>query len=141
MCMMKKVVIAGLAVAVGVAVLAWISPPLFDWLVHQGKALKDGAEDSIPLEQRIDVLQGKLKDIKNNKAKYYDQAAKAKDDVDADRRGGPEGQGHGQSVAGDAEVPHRPGQPEDFLLLQGRHVQQPRGREEAEAGTGLLRDR
>ena len=81
--MLKKVVIAGLAVAVGVVVLAWISPPLFDWVVHQGKALKDGAENAIPLEQRIDVLQGKLKDLKTNKAKYYDQAAKSKDDVTA----------------------------------------------------------
>jgi len=81
MCMMKKVVIAGLAVAVGVAVLAWISPPLFDWIVHQGKAVQQGMEDSIPLEQRIDVLQGKLKDIEKNKAKYFDQAAKLKDEV------------------------------------------------------------
>ena len=82
MCMMKKVVIAGLAVAVGVAVLAWISPPLFDWMVQQGKNIKNGAEDAIPLEQRIDVLQGKLKDIKNNKSKYYDQAAKQAVEVD-----------------------------------------------------------
>jgi len=80
--MLKKVVIAGLAVAVGVAVLAWISPPLFDWMVQQGKNIRTGAEDAIPLEQRIDVLQGKLKDIKNNKSKYYDQAAKQAVEVD-----------------------------------------------------------
>ena len=82
MCMLKKVVIAGLAVAVGVAVLAWISPPLFDWMVHQGKALKEGAENSIPLEQRIDTLKDKLNDLKSNKSKYYDQAAKVSVDVD-----------------------------------------------------------
>ncbi len=80
--MLKKVVIAGLAVAVGVVVLAWISPPLFDWVVHQGKALKDGAENAIPLEQRIDTLRDKLNDLKNNKSKYYDQAAKVSVEVD-----------------------------------------------------------
>jgi chromosome segregation ATPase len=80
--MLKKVVIAALAVVVGVAVLAWVSPPMFDWMVHQGKAFKDGAEDKIPLEDRIDTLKEKLKDIKNNKSKYYDQAAKVSVEVD-----------------------------------------------------------
>ncbi len=49
----------------------------------RARPVKDGAENAIPLEQRIDVLQGKLKDLKTNKAKYYDQAAKSKDDVTA----------------------------------------------------------
>ena len=80
--MLKKVAIAGLAVVIGVAILAWISPPLFDWIVQQGKNVKEGAENAIPLEQRIDVLQGKLKDLEKNKAKYYEQAANAKDKVD-----------------------------------------------------------
>jgi chromosome segregation ATPase len=69
-------VIAGLAVAVGVAVLAWISPPLFEWLCYQGSHLKQDAEDSIPPEQRIDMLKGKLKGLDANKAKYVDAYAK-----------------------------------------------------------------
>ncbi len=73
--MLKKVVIAGLAVAAGVVVLAWLSPPLFDWAVHQGKALKSGAEDAIPLEQRIDIPKDKLKDFDKEKVKYFDQVA------------------------------------------------------------------
>jgi len=80
--MLKKVVIAGLAVAVGVAVLAWISPPLFEYILYTGKHATDSMEDAVPLEQRIDILKDKLKDIENNKAKYYDQAAKEAVEVD-----------------------------------------------------------
>jgi len=79
--MLKKVVIAGLAVAVGVAVLAWISPPLFEWLMYQGKHAQDGIEDSVPLEQRIDILKGKLKDFDKEKVKYFDQVAHAEREV------------------------------------------------------------
>jgi chromosome segregation ATPase len=80
--MLKKVLVAGLAVVVGVAVLAWISPPLFDWICHQAKAAKEGMEESIPLEQRIDILKDKLNDLKKNKQKYYDQAAKESVEVE-----------------------------------------------------------
>jgi predicted nucleic acid-binding Zn-ribbon protein len=74
--MFKKVVIAGLAVAVGVAVLAWISPPLFDWVCHQPKVIMNGIDDSIPPEQRIEILKDKLKALDGNKQKYVDAYAK-----------------------------------------------------------------
>jgi chromosome segregation ATPase len=73
--MLKKVVIAGLAVAVGVAVLAWISPPLFDWMCHQAKAVQKGIDDSIPPQQRIEILKDKLKALEQNKSKYFDAVA------------------------------------------------------------------
>jgi len=79
--MLKKVVIAGLAVVVGVAVLAWVSPPLFDWMVHQGKSLKDSAEEAVPLEQRIEILKDKLRDFDKEKTKYFDQVAHAEREV------------------------------------------------------------
>jgi len=74
--MLKKVVIAGLAVAVGVAVLAFVSPALFDWVCHQGKAIQSGVENSIPPEQRIEILKDKLKALDGNKQKYVDAYAK-----------------------------------------------------------------
>jgi len=79
--MLKKVVLAGLAVAVGVAVLAWISPPLFEYLMYQGKHAGEGIEDSVPLEQRIDILKDKLKDFDKEKVKYFDQVAHAEREV------------------------------------------------------------
>jgi chromosome segregation ATPase len=80
--MLKKVLIAGLAVTVGVAVLAWISPPLFDWVCHTVKTAREGAENAIPLEQRIDILKDKLKDFDKEKVKYFDQVAHAEREVD-----------------------------------------------------------
>jgi len=70
--MLKKVAIAGLAVVVGVVVLAWISPTLYDYIVNQIMSAKNNAENSIPLEKRIEMLRDKLKDIDNNKQKLVD---------------------------------------------------------------------
>jgi chromosome segregation ATPase len=80
--MLKKVVIAGLAVVVGVVVLAFVSPALFDWVCHQGKAVKEGAEDLVPLQQRIEILRDKLHELVRNKSTYYDQAAKQSVEVE-----------------------------------------------------------
>jgi chromosome segregation ATPase len=79
--MLKKVVIAGLAVAVGVAVLAWLSPPLFEWICYNTKHAGQDIENSIPLEQRIDMLKDKLKDFDKEKVKYFDQVAHAEREV------------------------------------------------------------
>jgi chromosome segregation ATPase len=80
--MLKKVVIAGLAVAVGVAVLAWVSPPLFDWMCHGVGQVKQHLDDSVPPEQRIEILKDKLKALEQNKSKYFDAVAKEAVEVD-----------------------------------------------------------
>jgi len=79
--MLKKVVIAGLAVAVGVAVLAWLSPPLFEWLCYKGTHAGQDIENSVPLEDRIHMLEAKLKDFDKEKVKYFDQVAHSEREV------------------------------------------------------------
>jgi len=74
--MLKKIVIAGLAVAVGVAVLAFVSPVMFDYLCHGVHQIQKNAEDSIPPEQRIEILKDKLKALDGNKKQYVDAYAK-----------------------------------------------------------------
>jgi chromosome segregation ATPase len=80
--MLKKIVIAGLAVAVGVAVLAWVSPPLFDWMCHGAGQIKKSLDDSVPPQQRIEILKDKLKALEQNKSKYFDAVAKEAVEVD-----------------------------------------------------------
>ena len=70
--MLKKVAMAGLAVVVGVVVLAWISPTLYDYIVNQIMSAKNNAENSIPLEKRIEMLRSKVADLDNNKQKLVD---------------------------------------------------------------------
>jgi DNA repair exonuclease SbcCD ATPase subunit len=73
--MFKKVLVAGLAVAVGVAVLAVVSPTLFSAVWYYcGQGVKN-AEDSVPLETRLEVLKQRIDALKKNEQKYYDAAA------------------------------------------------------------------
>jgi peptidoglycan hydrolase CwlO-like protein len=74
--MMKKLVIAVLAVAVGVAVLAWVSPVFFGWAKSQVQKTGQALDSSVPLEDRIDMLQAKLKDLDKNEGKYFDAVGK-----------------------------------------------------------------
>jgi septal ring factor EnvC (AmiA/AmiB activator) len=51
--MCKKIVIAGLAVAVGVAVLAFVSPKLFSLIMYTGQQVQQGIDESIPPETEL----------------------------------------------------------------------------------------
>jgi len=140
--MLKKVVIAGLAVVVGVAVLAWLSPALFDWMVHQGKSLKDSAEEAVPLEQRIEILKDKLKDLQNNREKYFHQAATVGVEVDnltkkvADDTAKVDLQWKKvEALRSDLDDTQR------TSFRYNRGLQAQRGREAAEAGLRFLQDR
>jgi predicted nucleic acid-binding Zn-ribbon protein len=84
--MLKKIVIAGLAVAVGVAVLAWLSPKLISVIRYQGDQLIQGAEDSVPLETEIGRLRGEVKRLETDEHTYYDQVAKQAVEVDKLRK-------------------------------------------------------
>jgi len=80
--MLKKIVIAGLAVAVGVAVLAWLSPKLISVIRYQGEQMIQDAEDSVPLETEIGRLRGEVKRLESEESKYFDQVAKQAVEVD-----------------------------------------------------------
>jgi len=80
--MLKKVVIAIVAVAAGVAVLAVFCPEVYRYFSQKVEDAKQAAVSAIPLEDRINTLKKELTDLKNNKTKYYDQAAKVSVEVD-----------------------------------------------------------
>jgi len=84
--MLKKVVIAGLAVAVGVAVLAWLSPKLISVIRYQAEQTIQDAEDSVPLETEIGRLRGEVKRLESDEHTYYDQVAKQAVEVDKLRK-------------------------------------------------------
>ena len=80
--MLKKAVIAGLAVVVGVAVLAWLSPKLISTIRYQAGQTMQSIEDSVPLETEIGRLRGEVKRLETDEHHYYDQVAKQAVGVD-----------------------------------------------------------
>ena len=73
--MIKKVLIAGLAVAVGVAVLAWLSPKLISTIRYEAGQAMESVEDAVPLETEIGRLRGEVKRLEADEQHYYDQVA------------------------------------------------------------------
>ena len=84
--MFKKAMIAGLAVAVGVAVLAWLSPKLISTIRYEAGQAVESVEDSVPLETEIGRLRGEVKRLETDEHHYYDQVAKQAVDVDKLRK-------------------------------------------------------
>jgi len=84
--MLKKVVIAGLAVAVGVAVLAWLSPKLISTIRYTAEQAVQSAEDAVPLETEIGRLRSEVKRLENDEHTYYSQVAKQAVEVDKLRK-------------------------------------------------------
>jgi septal ring factor EnvC (AmiA/AmiB activator) len=84
--MLKKVVIAGLAVAVGVAVLAWLSPKLISTIRYSAEQGIEGIENSVPLETEIGRLKSEVKRLENDEHSYYDQVARQAVEVDKLRK-------------------------------------------------------
>ena len=80
--MLKKAMIAGLAVAVGVAVLAWLSPKLISTIRYQAGQAVESLEDAVPLETEIGRLRGEVKRLEADEHHYYDQVAKQAVEVD-----------------------------------------------------------
>jgi predicted nucleic acid-binding Zn-ribbon protein len=80
--MLKKAMIAGLAVAVGVAVLAWLSPKLISTIRYQAGQAVESLEDAVPLETEIGRLRGEVKRLEVDEHHYYDQVAKQAVEVD-----------------------------------------------------------
>jgi len=80
--MLKKAVIAGLAVVVGVAVLAWLSPKLISTIRYEAGQAVQSVEDSVPLETEIGRLRGEVKRLEADEHHYYDQVAHQAVDVD-----------------------------------------------------------
>jgi len=73
--MLKKAVIAGLAVAVGVAVLAWLSPKLISTIRYQASQAVESVENAVPLETEIGRLRAEVKRLEADEQHYYDQVA------------------------------------------------------------------
>ncbi len=84
--MLKKALIAGLAVVVGVAVLAWVSPKLISTIRYQAGQAVESVENSVPLETEIGRLQAEVKRLEGDQNRYYDQVAKQAVEVDKLRR-------------------------------------------------------
>ena len=84
--MLKKAMIAGLAVVVGVAVLAWLSPKLISTIRYEAGQAIESAEDSVPLETEIGRLRGEVKRLEGDENHYYDQVAKQAVEVDKVRQ-------------------------------------------------------
>jgi myosin heavy subunit len=89
--MLKKVVIAGLAVAVGVAVLSWVSPKMCSLMNYYGHQAQESIESSIPPETEIGRLKNELNELKMEKPRYFDKVAveevsfkKLEKEIDAD---------------------------------------------------------
>ncbi len=89
--MLKKVVIAGLAVAVGVAVLSWASPKMCSLMSYYSHQARESIENSIPPETEIGRLQNELNELKMEKPRYFDKVAveevgfkKLEKEIDAD---------------------------------------------------------
>ena len=73
--MFKKAMIAGLGVAVGMAVLAWLSPKLISTIRYQAGQMIESIEDSVPLETEVGRLRGEVKRLEADEQHYYDQVA------------------------------------------------------------------
>ena len=73
--MLKKVVVAGLAVAVGVAVLAWVSPRMCSLMSYYRHQAQVSIENAIPPETEIGRLQNELNGLKMEKPRYFDKVA------------------------------------------------------------------
>jgi len=84
--MLKKAVIAGLAVVVGVAVLAWLSPKLISTIRYQAGQAVESVENSVPLETEIGRLRGEVKRLEGDEHHAYDQVAHQAVEVDKLRR-------------------------------------------------------
>jgi chromosome segregation ATPase len=84
--MFKKVLIAGLAVAVGVALLAVVCPSAREWMAHWWKEGAESIANSVPLEEQLSKLKGDVDALKQNERKYYDMAAKQWKDVENQRK-------------------------------------------------------
>ncbi len=84
--MLKKAVIAGLAVVVGVAVLAWLSPKLISTIRYQAGQAVESVENSVPLETEIGRLRGEVKRLEADEHQSYDQVAHQAVEVDKLRR-------------------------------------------------------
>ena len=73
--MLKKLVVAGLAVAVGVAVLGWVSPKMCSLMSYYGHEAQATIESSIPPETEIGRLKNELNELKMEKPRYFDKVA------------------------------------------------------------------
>jgi chromosome segregation ATPase len=80
--MLKKVAVAGLAVVVGVTVLCWVCPVVGDWIKLQFNKGKDGIDNSVSLEDKIQILNNKLKDFDKQQSSYFDKYATAERERD-----------------------------------------------------------
>jgi chromosome segregation ATPase len=91
MCVLKKVVVAGLAVAVGVAVLGWVSPKMCSLMSYYRHQAQVSIENAIPPETEIGRLKNELNELKMEKPRYFDKVAveevgakKLEKEIDAD---------------------------------------------------------
>jgi predicted nucleic acid-binding Zn-ribbon protein len=89
--MLKKVVIAGLALAVGVAVLGWVSPKMCSLMHYYSHQAQESFESAIPPETEIGRLKNELNELKMEKPRYFDKVAveevsfkKLEKEIDAD---------------------------------------------------------
>jgi len=80
--MLKKLVIAGLAIAVGLGLVAVAFPTAWDAFCHWCDQQRQNADKSVPLQTRIDVLKKKVKDLEKQDADMYDKVAKEAVEVD-----------------------------------------------------------
>ncbi len=82
--MLKKVAVAGLAVVVGVTVLCWVCPVVVpDWIkLHGFNKGKDGIDNAVSLEDKIQILENKLKDFDKQQSSYFDKYATAERERD-----------------------------------------------------------
>jgi chromosome segregation ATPase len=89
--MLKKVIVAGLAVAVGVAVLGWVSPKMCSLMSYYRHQAQVSIENAIPPETEIGRLKNELNELKMEKPRYFDKVAveevgakKLEKEIDAD---------------------------------------------------------
>lgn len=73
--MLKKVVIAGLAVAVGVAVLAFVSPKLFSLMMYCGQQTQQSIDEAIPPETELGRIKNELDEVEKEKPKLFHKIA------------------------------------------------------------------
>jgi len=73
--MLKKCVIAGLAVAVGVAVLAFVSPKLFSLMMYTGGQISNGIDEASPPETELDRIKSELDGVEKEKPKLFHKIA------------------------------------------------------------------
>jgi chromosome segregation ATPase len=88
----KKVVIAGLAVVVGLFVLRMASPKMCSLMSYYGHEAQMGIESAIPPETEIGRLKNDLNELKMQKPHYFDRVAveevaskKLEKEIDSDR--------------------------------------------------------